>query len=627
MYKLLLLMLVSISIFAVPSIKEIENSFDRIANKYDIPASILKAIAFQKSGWNTNSATNSQENKGQFGIMGLTLDTINQGTMVLDIDDEDAIIDYETNIEITAALIAEIKDEFFQNGFVSESISDYAPILVEYAKYDLKDEKLARYFAREVYEKLSKGYVIENRIDNELKVQAGDDGGELVDFSDVSLFYKKYTEINSLNDIPFDSSPNQSNRKSGITIDQVIIHIMQGTFEGSISWFNNPSADVSAHYLVSLKGEIIQMVKLNKKAWHAGAHNSRSVGIEHEGFYNSPVHSDVPPTEAEYQASAKLTKFLLAKYNIPAIHRDAYHDANGNYVPWHVQRPALKKKPGILGHWDTNGKAMCPGHDWNWNYYMQLVTGENPNPQCTDACTRDEYKCESNSLKRCYDTNNDGCVEWGLVRNCGNNTCNANTASCDASGECSNECDYHGQKKCSGENVLSCVRNNNGCFVYVQDKKCTGGRVCEAGQCVEPDGRCRLGTGTYCKDDKLQHCEDGVYTLIDNCEFGCKEMPNGTPDRCKKPSECTPECDVEGESSCDGNKIITCTNNKGCLQKKTESVCGAGYVCSNGECIEDGNGNQVHCQENSFTTDTNYSILMLMLLFLSSLLILRKRNN
>ena len=69
----------------------------------------------------------------------------------------------------------------------------------------------------------------------------------------------------------------------------VIIHYtgMQSEIE-SINRLKNPRSKVSCHYLINRKGKIIQMVKDNKVAWHAGRSkwkkytnlNDRSIGIE-----------------------------------------------------------------------------------------------------------------------------------------------------------------------------------------------------------------------------------------------------------------------------------------------------------------------------------------------------------
>src|SRR3546814_10857401 len=46
------------------------------------------------------------------------------------------------------------------------------------------------------------------------------------------------------------TSPNYSSR-SGTAVREVAIHTMQGSYAGSISWFQNSSSQVSAHYLRS----------------------------------------------------------------------------------------------------------------------------------------------------------------------------------------------------------------------------------------------------------------------------------------------------------------------------------------------------------------------------------------
>src|SRR5688572_9507084 len=64
--------------------------------------------------------------------------------------------------------------------------------------------------------------------------------------------------------------------------DYVVVHTMQGYYGGSISWFQNPVADVSAHYCMrSEDGEITQMVHDDDRAWHVGNSNPYAIGIEH----------------------------------------------------------------------------------------------------------------------------------------------------------------------------------------------------------------------------------------------------------------------------------------------------------------------------------------------------------
>ena len=85
-------------------------------------------------------------------------------------------------------------------------------------------------------------------------------------------------------------SPNFSlkTRKKG-DIKFVILHYtgMQSTIESLIRLLD-PGSNVSCHYLIDRKGKIIQMVKEDQIAWHAGKSrwknlsgmNKKSIGIE-----------------------------------------------------------------------------------------------------------------------------------------------------------------------------------------------------------------------------------------------------------------------------------------------------------------------------------------------------------
>jgi formylglycine-generating enzyme required for sulfatase activity len=401
--KYILLLLISLNLLAVPTLNEINEEMELIANEYNIPSPILKALAFKQSRWNVNYGNDDDMNKGVYGIMGLyqsnKVSSIYYGSKLLNIDPIYAITEYKWNIEISAKIISDIKSDYVKSGNTIEEIEDYFNIIVDYLDFETGLEAYAIGYVIDLYKTINEGYDVTYN-EERLKVQPYKINISNIRIDDISKFYKTYTDISSLEDIEFITSPNYSERSANI--DQIIIHIMQGTLEGSISWFKNTSSNVSAHYLVGQNGEIVQMVRLTKKAWHAGTHNSRSIGIEHAGFDDGPAgYTDKYITEAEYQASAKLTKWLCEKYGIPKVHRDAYHDENGNFTPWTLKRPALANESGILGHHDCNGKKYCPGPNWDWAKYMQLVGGtteENNNPTgggdndgtLDEACLNDE---------------------------------------------------------------------------------------------------------------------------------------------------------------------------------------------------------------------------------------------
>ncbi|MGX2992877.1 N-acetylmuramoyl-L-alanine amidase [Streptomyces sp. JNUCC 64] len=140
-----------------------------------------------------------------------------------------------------------------------------------------------------------------------------------------------------------------ANRPTSHTIDRVVVHVTQETWSDTLAIFQNPARKVSAHYVVrSLDGHIAQCVRERDIGWHAGNwnHNTRSIGIEHEGWVDRPEYF----TDALYIRSAALTAALCEKYGIP---RDRQHVIGHNEVPG-------------ADHTD-------PGPLWDWSRYMRLV--------------------------------------------------------------------------------------------------------------------------------------------------------------------------------------------------------------------------------------------------------------
>ncbi|MEU6279311.1 N-acetylmuramoyl-L-alanine amidase [Streptomyces sp. NPDC047028] len=140
-----------------------------------------------------------------------------------------------------------------------------------------------------------------------------------------------------------------SNRPSSYSIDRVVIHVTQETYTDALAIFRNPQKAVSAHYLVrSADGHVAQCVREANIAWHAGNwdYNTRSIGIEHEGWIDQPAYF----TDALYEQSAKLTAAVCAKYGIP------------------------KDREHIIGHIQVPGTDHTdPGPYWDWVRYIRLV--------------------------------------------------------------------------------------------------------------------------------------------------------------------------------------------------------------------------------------------------------------
>ncbi|WP_330350577.1 N-acetylmuramoyl-L-alanine amidase [Streptomyces sp. NBC_00582] len=142
-----------------------------------------------------------------------------------------------------------------------------------------------------------------------------------------------------------------ADRPASHPVDLVVVHVTQTDFAKTLAVFQNPKKRVSAHYVVrSADGHVAQCVRESDIAWHAGNwdHNTRSVGIEHEGWVDRPASF----TDALYERSARLTASVCERHGIP---RDRAH---------------------IIGHYEVPGTDHTdPGPHWDWGRYMRLVNG------------------------------------------------------------------------------------------------------------------------------------------------------------------------------------------------------------------------------------------------------------
>src|SRR3569623_912163 len=129
-------------------------------------------------------------------------------------------------------------------------------------------------------------------------------------------------------------------------IDHIVIHDTEGSFAGSVSWVQDPAAQVSAHFIVrSSDGRIDQKYSEKNIAWHDACFNANTIGIEHEGY---AAHPDAWFTEAMYEKSAALTAYLADKYGI------------------------AKEHGPLLGHGEAPdcSARTDPGAGWSWGQYV-----------------------------------------------------------------------------------------------------------------------------------------------------------------------------------------------------------------------------------------------------------------
>lgn len=139
-------------------------------------------------------------------------------------------------------------------------------------------------------------------------------------------------------------SPNFGERREGALPDMIVLHYtaMSDTGEAR-DWLCNPEAEVSAHYLISTTGDLIQMVSEDMRAWHAGAGrwgtvedvNSRSIGIEITNTGSQPF------SEPQMDALEGVMRRIMARWAI---------------------RPER-----VIGHSDmAPGRKIDPGARFDW---------------------------------------------------------------------------------------------------------------------------------------------------------------------------------------------------------------------------------------------------------------------
>jgi N-acetyl-anhydromuramyl-L-alanine amidase AmpD len=221
-----------------------------------------------------------------------------------------------------------------------------------FQSYDMKMEKL---FGKENLELLSSDYVVMDRDGIHTK------NGKK--FSKRSVLGHTAKSTDYAPAIWDQACTSNFSSRNGTAISAITLHTVQGSYASCISWFNNCSASVSAHYVLrSSDGQVTQMVLEADKAWHVGSENAYTIGYEHEGFVDDASYY----TTAMYTSSANLTKDICnSGYGIDPKRCFWGPATTGIYV---VNCPKIK------GHQNYQNQTHTdPGINWDWNYYYKLV--------------------------------------------------------------------------------------------------------------------------------------------------------------------------------------------------------------------------------------------------------------
>ena len=153
------------------------------------------------------------------------------------------------------------------------------------------------------------------------------------------------------------ASANCGARRGGALPDLVVLHYTaMSDAMAALGRLCDPQAEVSAHYLIARDGEVFQLVKEEKRAWHAGAGgwgavrdvNSRSIGVELDNTGTQPF------PEPQMVALEQLLAGILRRWSIPPERVIAHSDL----------APARKSDPGTRFDWRRlacAGLSVWPG--------------------------------------------------------------------------------------------------------------------------------------------------------------------------------------------------------------------------------------------------------------------------
>jgi N-acetylmuramoyl-L-alanine amidase len=144
------------------------------------------------------------------------------------------------------------------------------------------------------------------------------------------------------------ASPNADARPAGCRVDALILHYTgMPSAAAALARLRDPSAQVSAHYLIDDDGTVVALVPESERAWHAGVSswqgqprlNDCSIGIElvnpgHEWGYRAF-------SGAQYAACIELCRAVVARWPIPARRVLGHSDV----------APERKQDPGELFDW------------------------------------------------------------------------------------------------------------------------------------------------------------------------------------------------------------------------------------------------------------------------------------
>jgi hypothetical protein len=363
-----------------------QGEFTAAAADYHVPVSVLLGVAYQESTWETHAGLPSSD--GGYGPMHLTdvtpamlaggdagaagrgdlasmaanpaLHTLQAAAKLTGLSEQRLWTDPAANIRGGAALLAS-----YEKAVVGGAPTDAGQWYGAVARYSQSTQKQgAEIFADRVFTTLRTGAARTTLDGQQVRLDAAPSvrpATAEVDGLHLQAASATPTECPPTvlcTFVPAAASNGQVSDRpaNGIRIDSIVIHDTESSYDAAINTFQAPGGD-SAHYVMrSSDGAVTQMVPTKDIAFQAGNYstNLHSIGIEHEGY---AAHGATWYTEAQYEATADLVRYLANRFDIPL---DRQHILGHDNVPG----PNSALVSGM--HWD-------PGTGWDWEHFMDLL--------------------------------------------------------------------------------------------------------------------------------------------------------------------------------------------------------------------------------------------------------------
>ncbi len=331
----------------------LEATFQAAAREYQVPAGVLKAIGYVET--RLSFTPNLESGSGGIGVMQLARrgdqDRLGEAMRLTGATEGKLRVDPNANVRGAAAVLRQLFERSQQSDAALDAneAGDWYLAVSNYPGFD--SATFSADYAADVFLALETGFSVQGA---EGVITQGPAASRWRNHAPVASA-RRDAVLEYPGGAAWVRSPHYSAGRS--SYEFVLIHTMQGSYAGTKSWFQNPSSNVSSHYILrSSDGEVTQMVEHKNTAWHAQCYNGRSIGLEHEGFVQDPARWY---TDAMYRESAKLTKWICDRHGIP------------------------KTRARIIGHAEVpracnTGGHTDPGSGWNWSKYMTYVNGSAP---------------------------------------------------------------------------------------------------------------------------------------------------------------------------------------------------------------------------------------------------------